>query len=128
MNTEMTTMNPEAGLLTRMQLGDSLTPRATADAPITEAHSRIADGVLKILKKLWAQAAKVHVRQNKRRLRVCETIQLGEKRIVAVIQVDDKQFLVGGAPNSVSLLAQLDKPAGFSNVLQSRIAEVNASA
>ncbi len=44
-----------------------------------------------------------------------------------MIQVDDKQFLVGGAANSVSLLAQLDKPADFSNVLQSRIAEVNAS-
>ena len=33
---------------------------------------------------------------------------LWDKRFVAVIQIDDKQFLVGGASNSVSLLAQLD--------------------
>jgi flagellar biogenesis protein FliO len=78
-----------------------------------------------VLKALWAQAAQVRVRQNKKRLRVCETVALGDKRFVTIIQVDDKQFLVGGASNSVSLLAQLDKPAEFSSVLQSRIGEVS---
>ncbi len=80
MTPEMTTMNSEAGLLPRPRLGETLAPRAAADAQLTGIPSRSADWLLNILKTLWAQAAKVHVRQNKRRLRVCETMPLGEKR------------------------------------------------
>jgi Flagellar biosynthesis protein, FliO len=85
-----------------------------------------ANYLLGILRTLWTRLRQVRVRQIKKRLRVCETVPLGEKRFIAVIQVDDKQFLLGGSSNSVSLLAQLDKPAEFSTVLQSRIAGVNA--
>jgi flagellar biogenesis protein FliO len=89
---------------------------------------RTSGCLLDVIRQLQKQFAKVHIRQNKKRLRVCETVQLGEKRIVAVIQVDDKQFLVGGGSNSIALLAELEKPAELSTVLHSRIAEVNASA
>ncbi|MBI1749406.1 MAG: flagellar biosynthetic protein FliO [Acidobacteria bacterium] len=50
------------------------------------------------------------LRRRERRLSICELLPLGEKRFVAVVQVDRQQFLIGGAPNSVALLAQL--PAG----------------
>jgi flagellar biogenesis protein FliO len=43
-----------------------------------------------------------------RRLRVAETVSLGEKRFVSIVQVDGTQFLVGGAAGSVSLLAVLE--------------------
>jgi flagellar biogenesis protein FliO len=42
-----------------------------------------------------------------RRLRVAETISLGEKRFVALICVEGREFLVGGGASGVSLLAQL---------------------
>ena len=42
-----------------------------------------------------------------RRMRVAETIQLGEKRFVSILQVDGAQFLIGGAAGNVSLLAIL---------------------
>jgi flagellar biogenesis protein FliO len=42
-----------------------------------------------------------------RRLRVCETLSLGEKRFVAVLRVDDREYLIGGSSASVSLLAAL---------------------
>jgi hypothetical protein len=45
-----------------------------------------------------------------RRLRVVETIALGDKRMVAVIQADGRRFLVGGGPSGVSLLTPLDQP------------------
>jgi flagellar biogenesis protein FliO len=79
-----------------------------------------------LLAKLVTQAKKIQVRQNKKRLRVCETLSLGDKRFVAVIQVDEKQFLLGGSHASVSLLAQLEKPAEFATVLNARIAEVKS--
>jgi hypothetical protein len=129
MTTEINTMNLQATSLLRPQLDLTNDPLATRTVPqdwFIRTLSRGADCLLKVLRELWARAGQVRVRQNRKRLRVCETVPLGEKRFVAVIQVDDKQFLVGGASNSVSLLAQLDKPAEFSSVLHSRLAEVNA--
>jgi hypothetical protein len=43
-----------------------------------------------------------------KQLRVLETVALGEKRLVAVIQADGRRFLVGGGPSGVSLLTPLD--------------------
>jgi flagellar biogenesis protein FliO len=42
-----------------------------------------------------------------RRLRVCETLSLGERRFVAIIEFDRQEFLVGGSGNSLELLARL---------------------
>jgi Flagellar biosynthesis protein, FliO len=44
-----------------------------------------------------------------RRLRLAETISLGEKRSVSIVQVDGAQFLIGCSSGSVQLLAVLDK-------------------
>lgn len=53
-----------------------------------------------------------------KRLRVCETVSLGEKRFLAVIEIDGEQFLVGGASSSISTLARLERPQGFSEALK----------
>jgi len=58
--------------------------------------------------------------QTKKRLRVCETVSLGEKRFVSVIEVDGEQFLVGGASSSVATLARLEPSPEFSEVLKRR--------
>jgi flagellar biogenesis protein FliO len=47
------------------------------------------------------------VRRPERRLRLCETVQMGERRFVAVLQYEDQRFLVGATPNSISVLARL---------------------
>lgn len=47
-----------------------------------------------------------------RRMRVSETVSLGEKRFVSIIEVDGISFLVGGGAGSVSLLTQLGREAG----------------
>lgn len=65
----------------------------------------------------WAQT-KFKTHQVKKRLRVCESVSLGEKRFIAVIQVDGEQFLVGGSSNSVSTLAHLDKPKEFPDIFR----------
>ena len=43
-----------------------------------------------------------------RRLRLSETLSLGEKRFLAVVQFQQQEFLVGGTGNSIALLARLD--------------------
>jgi hypothetical protein len=62
-------------------------------------------------------------RQLRKRLRVCESVSLGEKRFVAVIEVDGEQFLVGGASGSVTTLAHLEPTQEFSEVLKRRWAQ-----
>ena len=61
-------------------------------------------------------------RTSARRLQVTSTVSLGEKRFIAVVQVDGLQFLVGGGASNVALLAQLDKKESFDNVLEESVA------
>jgi len=61
--------------------------------------------------------AGVRVRKASRKLRLCESLPLGEKRFVAVIQFDDQQFLVGGGAASVHLLARLGEAPDFAALL-----------
>jgi len=51
-------------------------------------------------------------RRSGRRLRLSETLSLGEKRFLAVVQFQRQEFLVGGTGNSIALLARLDPPGG----------------
>jgi|HubBroStandDraft_6_1064221.scaffolds.fasta_scaffold00061_18 flagellar biogenesis protein FliO len=78
-------------------------------------------GLFRILTRAWnwtQQKLKSH--QVRKRLRVCETVSLGDKRFIAVIQVDGEQFLVGGSSSSVSTLAHLEPRRDFSEVFRSR--------
>jgi hypothetical protein len=61
-------------------------------------------------------------RSSKKRLQVAGIVSLGEKRIVAVIQIDGLQFLVGGGASNVTLLAQLDGKGSFGTMLKEGMA------
>ncbi len=41
-------------------------------------------------------------------LRLIETMSVGEKRSIALIQVGDKRFLIGNTPHQITLLSPLD--------------------
>ena len=49
------------------------------------------------LKNLWQWARRAVKARKARRLRVCETLSLGERRFLAVIEFDRQEFLVGGS-------------------------------
>jgi flagellar biogenesis protein FliO len=67
--------------------------------------------------KLWQALPAVRVRRAPRRLRLCESLPLGEKRLVAVIQYEEQKFLLGASPHSVALLARLDGAPDFAELL-----------
>jgi Flagellar biosynthesis protein, FliO len=50
-------------------------------------------------------------RQATRRLRLAETLALGEKQFVSIVEVDGEQFLLGSSATSLVLLAKLDATA-----------------
>jgi len=51
-------------------------------------------------------------RHSARRLRLSETLSLGEKRFLAVVQFQQQEFLVGGTGSSIALLAKLNSSGG----------------
>lgn len=55
---------------------------------------------------LWLQT-RSQVARRPRRLQLCATVALGEKRFVSIIECDGQQFLIGGGAGNVSLLSQL---------------------
>jgi len=108
------------------KLDSVATARTTEDEQPEKIESSPEGGanwtaILRILAAAWNWLQdRFKTRQGRKRLRVCETVSLGEKRFVAVIQVDGEQFLVGGASNSVSTLARLTGSREFVDILQSR--------
>jgi Flagellar biosynthesis protein, FliO len=56
---------------------------------------------------LWWQRLLRLGRRPMRRLRLCESLALGERRFVAVIEFEQSRFLVGGTSTSLVLLARL---------------------
>jgi Flagellar biosynthesis protein, FliO len=54
------------------------------------------------------QRQRVLTARTSRRLRVVESVSLGEKRFVSILNVDGEQFLIGGSTSNIALLAKLD--------------------
>jgi flagellar biogenesis protein FliO len=54
------------------------------------------------------------LRRPGRQLRLCESLSLGEKRLVAVLQFEGQRYLVGATGSSITLLSKLPDSAGSS--------------
>jgi hypothetical protein len=97
-------------------------PEEPLARPANGGKSRVGDESLRFIRALWSWIQKVQVRRARKRLRLCESVPLGEKRFVAVVQVDDREFLIAGASNSVSMLTELSTRSDFSAILADRAA------
>ena len=79
---------------------------AMRDAPHGASFSgllRIAIARVAILSRTFLSRA----RSRQKQLAVVESVALGDRRFVSVIQFEGQRFLVGSAPSTVTLLAQL---------------------
>ena len=57
------------------------------------------------------------------RMKVEETLALGERRYVSILRVDDEKFLIAAHPQGVNLLARMDGGAepGFGQALDQQV-------
>ena len=74
---------------------------------VAESGRALSVVLLRAWKWLTRHGRGVLTRGVSRRLKVAETVSLGEKRFVSILQVDGEQFLVGGSPSNIVLLAKL---------------------
>jgi flagellar biogenesis protein FliO len=49
----------------------------------------------------------IRIRRRERALRIVETVSLGEKRLVAVLEFEEQQYLIGVTNQSITLLRSL---------------------
>jgi hypothetical protein len=77
--------------------------------------------------RIWAAIESRRATQRRRTLRVVETVAMGEKRFVAILQVEEQRFLVGGGSAGVSLLAKLDAAPDFAAALDPQPADVQSA-
>ncbi|HLH08472.1 MAG TPA: flagellar biosynthetic protein FliO [Terriglobales bacterium] len=49
-------------------------------------------------------------RSRNRQLRLAETLSLGDKRFVALLECSDRRFLIGGTSQSIRLLTEIRGP------------------
>ena len=94
-----------------------LNPRkANPPATLQSFAKQLVSGISWFLGRIKVQTAR-------KTLRLCENLPLGDKRFVAVIQVENERFLIGGAAGSVSLLTRLQETPNFSDSLQNKLKE-----
>src|SRR5262249_42726297 len=51
----------------------------------------------------------VRIKKTPRNLEICETLSLGDRRMLLVVQVDRRRFLIGATNQSIALLDRLDE-------------------
>ena len=73
-------------------------------------RNRVEAGWVVALRELWQRARRaLDSRKVRRRLRVRESLALGDRRFLAVIEFDRQEFLIGGSGSSLTLLARLQE-------------------
>ncbi len=65
---------------------------------------RVAPGALA---STWSWLHAKYMLTATKRLRISETVSLGEKRFVAIVTIEGREFLIGGGAAGISLLAKL---------------------
>lgn len=56
-----------------------------------------------------------------KQLHLCETLALGERRFLSVVQFEQQKFLIGTAGNSIALLTQLGDPPPIAEIPSPKI-------
>lgn len=77
-----------------------------SDDPIGTSRSRTL--LAQVLSKLHRFVSAVKIRRRESSLRVCETVSLGERRSLLVVQFESERFLISSTNHTISLLHRLE--------------------
>lgn len=75
-----------------------------------------------MLLRAWSWLQKNNKFAAVKQLRVSETVSLGEKRFVALVDIDGQKFLIGGGASGVSLLTSLGANDSSAEAMQNAAA------
>ena len=101
--------------------------RQTSPTMIPRPEKSAPQQVPNVLTQAWSWLQTRYTTTSNKRMRVAETVQLGEKRFVALVSIEGREFLIGGGSSGVSLLAQLDASREPVNAVQPGLRVVGGS-
>lgn len=78
-------------------------PGCDANSTALAARSFLGTGVIR----LWARLQRSLPGRPARRLRIRETLALGDKRQLLIVECGERQLLIGAAGNFLTMLAEL---------------------
>jgi len=90
-------------------------------APTSSALSGFPLALARLWTRVLGAARAVKIGRQERSLRVCETLSLGERRFLVVVQFGQQKFLIGSTSQSISLLQRLDERAVSSPALEDSV-------
>ncbi len=103
---DLTSMNPTSAKLLPMEIARTRTP-----APALRFFA--ARRLQARLQALWhSLICRAGIRRQHKSLAVRETVSLGDRRLVSVLQFERQRFLIASSPSSVTLLTQLPDESG----------------
>ena len=83
-------------------------PRVTGE-PVGLNLAKLGHAIVEHVRSAWTWLERKRTSHlAARRLHVAETLSLGEKRFVSIIEVDGTQYLIGGSAENVQLLSRLE--------------------
>jgi len=95
-------------------------PQIAETAPPVPAHPAHESILSRVAAALRNLSGTLKTQRNAKALRLCETISLGEKRFLAIVQVDQERILIGGSASTVAMLTRLPEKQSFATVLLER--------
>jgi len=63
-----------------------------------------------LLSRIRAAFSSVNIQRRPRSLKLCETLSLGEKRLLLLVECENQRFLVAATPQNISLIQSLGVP------------------
>jgi len=104
---------PQAPRTSREIMTQTSEPTASLARPASSASTSSGrETRSSSLARAWSWLHSKYALSATRRLRVSETVSLGEKRFVALVCVEGREFLIGGGSAGVSLLSALGTAHG----------------
>jgi flagellar biogenesis protein FliO len=63
-----------------------------------------------LLARIRSMFSSVRIERRTRRLKLCETLSLGDKRLIALVECENRRFLIAATGQNISLLETLTVP------------------
>jgi len=95
----------------------------TANVPVT-LLDRMLYFAIGVGRRLSAGA---RAQRKAKAMRLCESISLGEKRFLAIVEVGEERILIGGSASTVTMLTRLPEQEHFSTILLQRTGPVQTA-
>jgi len=82
---------------------------ATQKPALAWLSAALSISVTRVLATVRKAVRHVRVRRTQRSLRVCESLALGDRRFLLLVQCDRRRYLIGAATQSITLVDRLDE-------------------